>query len=51
MGRRVAVAVPSSGMVTWKSRERLEQQALDLDVGLVGLVDQQQGRFGRDGSR
>jgi hypothetical protein len=26
--------------------EHLEQQALDLDVGLVGLVDQQHGRLG-----
>jgi hypothetical protein len=32
-------------MVTWKSREHLEQQALDLDVGLVDLVDQQHGRI------
>ena len=38
-------------MVTWKSREHLEQQALDLDVGLVGLVDEQHRRLGRAGSR
>ena len=30
--------------------EHLEQQALDLDVGLVGLVDQQHGRARRCGS-
>ena len=46
IGRRVAVIVPSSGMVTWKSRQHLQQQPLDLDVGLVGLVDEQHGRVG-----
>ena len=44
-GRRTAATVPSSGMVTWKSREHLQQQALDLDVGLVDLVDQQHRRL------
>jgi hypothetical protein len=37
--------VPSSGIVTWKSDRDLQQQPLDLDVGLVDLVDQQHGRL------
>ena len=32
-------------MVTWKSRQHLQQQPLDLDVGLVDLVDQQHRRL------
>ncbi len=39
-GRRVALIVPSSGTVTWKS-ESTSEQALHLHVGLVHLVDEQ----------
>ena len=36
--------VPSSGIVTWKSDEDLEQERLELLVGAVDLVDQQHRR-------
>ena len=36
--------VPSSGIVTWKSLERLQQEGLERLVGAVELVDQQHRR-------
>ena len=41
IGGSSAWIVPSSGIVTWKSRERLEQERLERLVGAVELVDQQ----------
>ena len=45
-GIDVAVTVPSSGMVTWKSDSSFEQERLELLVGAVDLVDQQHRRVG-----
>ena len=41
VGGTTAATVPSSGMVTWKSREDFQQQRFELGIRLVDLVDQQ----------
>ena len=43
IGGWVAAIVPSSGMVTLRLAEQLEQERLEVVVGAVDLVDQQHG--------
>ena len=46
IGRRVGGDRAELGDGHLEVRQHLQQQALDLDVGLVGLVDEQHGRLG-----
>ena len=43
-GGWVAAIVPSSGIVTLGTRQQLEQERLEVVVGAVDLVDQQDRR-------